>query len=111
MVKRREAKLNLVFSALADSTRRAILMRLEQGEASVTEIAAPFPVSMPAISKQLSVLERAGLVERRKIGRTHHCRLRARPLSEAQQWLERYRKFWDERFDALERYLNAEKNK
>ena len=111
MVKRREAKLDLVFSALADPTRRAILMRLEHGEASVTELAAPFRVSMPAISKQLSVLERAGLVERRKIGRTHHCRLRARPLSEAQQWLERYRRFWDERFDALERYLNAEKNK
>jgi len=106
MVKRREVKLDLVFSALADPTRRAILVRLEKGEASVTELAAPFRVSMPAISKQLNVLERAGLVERRKIGRTHHCRLRARPLSEAQQWLERYRRFWELNLDALERYLN-----
>lgn len=108
MVKRREAQLDLIFSALSDATRRAILTRLEHGEASVSELAAPFAVSMPAISKQLSVLEKAGLVERRKIGRVHHCRLRARPLSAAQKWLDRYRRFWEHNLDSLDRYLNEE---
>jgi DNA-binding transcriptional ArsR family regulator len=104
MVKRREAHLDLIFSALSDATRRAILTRLERGEASVSELAAPFAVSMPAISKQLSVLEKAGLVERRN----HHCRLRPRPLSAAQKWLDRYRRFWEHNLDSLDQYLNEQ---
>lgn len=93
------------FSALADPTRRAILARLALGETSVTELAAPFEMSMPAVSKHLRVLEKAGLVERGREAQFRPCRLRAQPLAQANQWLEQYRRFWEESFDRLEIYL------
>src|SRR3546814_10814724 len=93
------------FAALADPTRRAILERLAAGEATVNELAEPFPVSVQAVSKHLKVLERAGLVTRGHRAQWRPCRLRAEPLGEANQWLERYRQFWDEGFDRLDAYL------
>jgi DNA-binding transcriptional ArsR family regulator len=98
-------QLNTVFFALADSTRRAILARLAHGEASGTELARPFSISVPAISKHLRVLEHAELILHRKEGRTHLFRLAARPLKEATIWLEHYRQFWETQFDALDTYL------
>ena len=105
MVKYIDDALDLTFSAVADPTRRAILARLALGEASVGELAAPFAVSAPAISRHLKVLERAGLVAREKHGRVHRCRLDPGPMREAAAWIERTRRFWDQRFDALEDYL------
>lgn len=93
------------FAALADPTRRAILARLALGETSVTELAAPFEMSMPAVSKHLRVLERAGLVERGREAQFRPCRLRAQPLEQAAGWLEQYRQFWEESFDRLDAYL------
>jgi DNA-binding transcriptional ArsR family regulator len=93
------------FSALADPTRRAILARLALGESSVTDLAAPFEMSMPAVSKHLRVLERAGLVERSRDAQFRPCRLRADPLQQAAGWLEQYRQFWEESFDRLDIYL------
>jgi len=98
------------FAALADPTRRAILERLAAGEATVNEIAEPFPVSVQAVSKHLKVLERAGLVTRGHRAQWRPCRLRAEPLAEANQWLERYRQFWEELFDRLDAYLNDVQN-
>ena len=97
--------LNITFSALADPTRRAILARLASGEASVTELAEPFEMSLPAISKHLKVLERAGLIARGREAQWRPCRLSAGPLKDAAGWLEHYRRFWDESFDRLEDYL------
>jgi len=99
------ARLDATFAALADPTRRAILARLARGEASVTELAAPFDMSLPAISKHLKVLERAGLVARSRDAQSRPCRLVARPLEQASQWLERYRRFWEDSFDRLDDYL------
>jgi len=96
-----EAVLSDTFAALADPTRRAILARLRAGEASVGELAHPFRVSLPAISKHLRVLERAGLLERRRQGRRRRCRLIARPMREAAAWINRYRRFWKQQFDRL----------
>jgi len=98
--------LDRTFAALADPTRRAILSRLALGEANVSELAEPFAISLPAISKHLRVLEQAGLLERRREGRTHHCRLRAEPLDDAVQWIAQARQFWDGRLDALAQYLD-----
>ena len=97
----------LFFLALADPTRRAILERLAHGEASGTELARPFSISVPAISKHLRVLEHAELILHRKDGRTHRFRLAARPMREAAAWLEHYRQFWDTQFDALDTYLQV----
>ena len=97
--------LSSTFAALADPTRRAILGRLAAGEASVTELARPFDMTMPAISKHLKVLERAGLVERGREAQWRPCRLRAGPLKGAADWVEQYRRFWEERFDRLDDYL------
>ena len=98
-------QLDTTFAALADPTRRAILARLARGEATVGELAAPFDMTLPAISKHLKVLERAGLIARGRDAQARPCRLQARPLGEAVQWLERYRKFWEESFDRLDDYL------
>jgi DNA-binding transcriptional ArsR family regulator len=98
-------RLSRTFSALADPTRRAILARLASGEASVTELAEPFAISLPAISKHLKVLERAGLIARGREAQWRPCRLEARPLKGASQWLERYRVFWEQSLDRLEDYL------
>ena len=98
-------RLSTTFAALADPTRRAILARLTGGEASVTEIARPFEMTLPAVSKHLKVLERAGLIERSRRAQWRPCRLEAGPLKAADEWLERYRGFWEERLDRLDDYL------
>ena len=95
------------FSALADPTRRAILARLALGETSVTELAEPFEMSMPAVSKHLRVLERAGLVERGRQAQYRPVKLRAEPLRQAWGWIEQYRQFWEESFDRLDAYLKT----
>jgi DNA-binding transcriptional ArsR family regulator len=98
-------RLDAVFAALADPTRRAILARLADGEASVTALAEPFKMSLPAISKHLKVLERAGLIARSRAAQWRPCRLEAAPLKDAAAWLERYRQFWEQSFDRLDDYL------
>jgi DNA-binding transcriptional ArsR family regulator len=97
--------LSTTFAALADPTRRAILARLASGQASVTELAAPFEMSLPAISKHLKVLERAGLIARGRQAQWRPCRLEAGPLKDAADWLEHYRHFWEQSFDHLDDYL------
>lgn len=99
-------RLNATFAALADPTRRAILARLASGEASVRELAEPFAMTQPAISKHLRVLERAGLISRGQDAQRRPRRLEARPLREATQWLERYRRFWEARFQRLDALLD-----
>lgn len=99
--------LSSTFAALADPTRRAILARLSEGEASVTDLAEPFAMSMPGISKHLKVLEKAGLIERGREAQWRPCRLQAKPLKEISDWASQYRKFWEESFDRLEEYLKT----
>ena len=110
MVNYSSAALNSTFAALADPTRRSILERLAQGESSVTALAEPFDVSLPAISKQLGVLENAGLLVREKDGRIRRCRLDAAPMQEAVRWMERYRRFWEDRLSSLAKYINEVQN-
>ena len=98
-------QLDSTFAALADPTRRAILARLAQGEASVLELAEPFDMSLPAISKHLKVLERAGLISRGRDAQRRPCRLQAAPLKAVADWAESYRRFWEESFDRLDDYL------
>ena len=98
-------RLSVTFSALADPTRRAILARLTLGEATVGEIAAPFAMSLPAVSKHLKVLERAGLISRGREAQWRPCRIEPGPLKDVAGWLEHYRRFWDESFDRLDEYL------
>jgi DNA-binding transcriptional ArsR family regulator len=97
--------LSTTFAALADPTRRALLSRLSAGEATVNELSAPFDVSLQAISKHLKVLERAGLISRRRDAQFRPCRFEAEPLNNAVEWIERHRKVWGERFDQLEAHL------
>jgi DNA-binding transcriptional ArsR family regulator len=99
-------QLSETFSALADPTRRAMLARLTKGEASVQELAKPFKMSLPAISKHLKVLEKSGLIERARVAQSRPCRLQTKPIREAVDWLEHHRKLWEERFDRLDDYLN-----
>jgi len=99
-------RLDRTFGALADPTRRAILARLAKGEASVTELAEPFEMSLPAVSKHLKVLEHAGLVSRGRERQWRPARLQATPLKEVAEWTDRYRRFWDERYDRLDEYLD-----
>ena len=98
-------QLSTTFAALADPTRRAILARLVSGERSVTELAEPFDMSMPAVSKHLRVLERAGLIVRSRDAQYRPCRIQPRPLKEVADWTETYRHIWEQRFDRLESYL------
>jgi DNA-binding transcriptional ArsR family regulator len=98
-------RLSNTFAALADPTRRAILARLASGEASVTELAEPFRMSMPAVSKHLKVLERAGLIARGREAQWRPCRLEAAPLKEIDDWVQYYRHFWEQSFDRLDEYL------
>jgi DNA-binding transcriptional ArsR family regulator len=98
--------LSATFAALADPTRRAILARLINGECSVTELAEPFDMSMPAVSKHLRVLERAGLIARRKDAQWRHCRIEATPLKDVADWADRYRHLWERRLDRLDTYLH-----
>jgi DNA-binding transcriptional ArsR family regulator len=97
--------LSITFGALADPTRRAILARLTKGEASVTELAKPFDITLPAISKHLKVLERAGLITRSRDAQWRPCRLKAHRLEEAADWVERYRVYWERSFDRLDEHL------
>ncbi|HEU4987063.1 MAG TPA: metalloregulator ArsR/SmtB family transcription factor [Rhizobiaceae bacterium] len=108
MVENSPAYLDAVFHALADSTRRAMLHRLAEGEQSVSELAAPFAMSLAGASKHVKVLENAGLVRRRIDGRVHYCRLEAARLAEAEAWLRYYERFWTRRLDTLEALLEAE---
>jgi DNA-binding transcriptional ArsR family regulator len=98
-------RLSATFAALADPTRRAILARLALGETSVTELAEPFEMSLPAVSKHLKVLEHAGLIVRGREAQWRPCRIEPRALKEVDDWLERYRRFWEQSFDRLDRYL------
>jgi DNA-binding transcriptional ArsR family regulator len=99
-------QISSTFSALADPTRRAILARLALGETSVTDLAAPFEMSMPAVSRHLKVLEKAGLIARGREAQWRPCKLKAEPLKQAADWLDEYRQFWEESFDRLEAYLH-----
>jgi DNA-binding transcriptional ArsR family regulator len=105
---RRDRTLDAIFGALADPTRRRILDRLTRGEMTVGDLAEPFAMSRPAISKHLDVLERAGLVHRIPDGRVNRCRLDGDPLRDAVAWMERYRTYWEGQLDALARYLEPE---
>ncbi len=107
MVNYISGQLDLTFSALGDPTRRAIVQRLASGRATVKELASPFHISLPAISKHLKVLEQAGLLTRTKEGRTHHCELNPIPLKEANEWIVWHQQFWEQRLDALEKYLHS----
>jgi DNA-binding transcriptional ArsR family regulator len=102
---RQETQLDVVFNALSDSTRRKMLSSLMRGSKTVTELAEPFDISLPAISKHLKVLESARLVERTIEGRVHHCRISAKPLEDAEKWLSHYRTFWEGNLDALKEYI------
>ncbi len=111
MVNYSAASLDATFQALADPTRRAILARLARSAATVGELARPFHMSLPAVSKHLRILERAGLMERKKAGRTHHCMISARPLENATTWLAEYRRYWENQFDALAEHLANSEDK
>jgi DNA-binding transcriptional ArsR family regulator len=108
MVNYRQAALDSTFAALADPTRRAILARLAIAETNVTALAAPFAMSLPAVSKHLRILESAGLLRRTVAGRVHRCRLAAQPMRDATAWMEQYRVFWESQLDALEKFLVAD---
>ncbi|MEO1162260.1 MAG: metalloregulator ArsR/SmtB family transcription factor [Chloroflexota bacterium] len=105
-----EKRLNRIFSALANTTRRAILARLAQGEATVNELAEPFDMSLPAISKHLKVLERAGLITQSKQAQYRPCNLEVGPLQEVSMWTEQYRHIWEASFDRMDAYINQLKN-
>lgn len=100
-------QLSTVFAALADPTRRAILAELSERDATVTELTAPLPMSMPAVSRHLKVLEHASLISRSRVGKWRACRIEAAPLREAADWIERYRRFWDASLDRLDAHLAA----
>ncbi len=106
MTRSMDEKLDLTFAALANSTRRAILDRLAQGEATVNELAEPFNMSLPAISKHIKVLERAGLITQGQKAQYRPCTIETAPLQEVSQWTEQYRHIWEERFDQLDSYIN-----
>ncbi len=110
LVKYKSSELDTTFGALADATRRGILERLADGESSVTKLAEPFNVSLPAISKHLRVLERAGLLSQEKDGRVRRCRLDAGPMKEASEWISWYQRFWEQQLDSLARYLDQLQN-
>lgn len=103
--------LSTTFAALADPTRRAILAKLSAGEASVGDLAKPFKISLPGISKHLKVLERAGLIERSRSAQWRPCKLKAKPLRDVAAWVERYRRFWEDRLDRLDDYLQTLQSK
>jgi len=111
MVQHPDSQLDEVFGALSDPTRRAILARLSKGDALVTELAAPFEISLAAVSKHVRVLERAGLVHRTVMGREHRCALSPRPLRAAANWVEHYRAFWETRLDALEQFIATKRRR
>ncbi|MCV0395066.1 MAG: metalloregulator ArsR/SmtB family transcription factor [Rhizobiaceae bacterium] len=111
MVDYQDHQLDRIFHALSDPTRRAMLARLAEREHTVSDLAAPFSMSLAGASKHVRVLEQAGMVRRRIVGRTHHCRLEAARMKEARDWINRYEKFWTGRLDALEALLAGENRK
>ena len=111
MVKYSTAQIDATFSALGDATRREMLARLARGSSSVTELAKPFPISLPAVSKHLKVLEEAGLIIREKEGQVRRCHLKTEPLKEVANWIGHYQKFWERQLDNLEDYLNQTQSK
>ena len=111
MVKYTDSELDKVFHALSDTTRRAILARLTTGDVQVSELAEPFEMSLPAISKHLNVLEKAGLLHRHKDGRIRRCELKAEPLEGASDWIKCYQQFWETRLDSLADYLQKKQQK
>src|SRR5262249_43434599 len=111
MVKYQNNLLDRTFAALADPTRRRILEHLATGDRCVTDLARPYRMSLPAVSKHLRVLERAGLVRRKRDGRVHCLKLEAKPMQQAQAWIEEYRKFWEASFDRLDEYLKQMQTK
>lgn len=111
MLRSEEDRLTQTFAALANSTRRAILARLAQGEATVNELAEPFQMTLPAISKHIKVLEQAGLITQGQKAQYRPCRLDAAPMREVSQWAEQYRHIWEERFDRMDQYINQLNNK
>ena len=108
MVNNREIQLSRIFSALSDPTRRAMLRRLGHEEMSVADLSQPFNMTKSAITKHVKILENAGLLRRTIDGRTHYCRLEAKPLQEASEWMKFYEKFWNEKFDALDAFLEKD---
>jgi DNA-binding transcriptional ArsR family regulator len=106
MVNSSDRHLDAVFAALSDTTRRGMLARLSRGPATVGELGDPYGISKPAVSKHVKTLERAGLIRRRKDGRLHRCTLRPKPMAQAQDWIERHRRFWEQSLDALADYLD-----
>ena len=110
MVKYQDSELDATFGALADATRRGILEQLADGDSSVTKLAQPFNISLPAISKHLRVLERAGLLSQEKDGRVRRCRLDAGPMKDASDWISRYQRFWEQQLDSLAGYLDQLQN-
>ena len=110
VVKYKSNELDMTFGALADATRRGILEQLSGGESSVTKLAEPYNISLPAISKHLRVLERAGLLSQEKNGRVRRCRLDAGPMKEASDWISRYQRFWEQQLDSLAIYLDKLQN-
>ena len=111
MVNYSPGALDSTFAALSDATRRGILSQLALGESSVSDLAAPYKMSLPAVSKHLRVLQSAGLIARHKDGRVHRCRLTPEPMKSAAEWIEHYKKFWDQQFDALAAYLEEQNEK
>lgn len=111
MVKYSARVLNRTFAALADPTRRRILAHLARGDKCVTHLARPHSMSLPAVSKHLRVLEKAGLIRRRRYGRVHQLQLQARPMKQASRWIEEYRNFWEDSFDRLDAYLREVQGK
>ncbi|HLJ53792.1 MAG TPA: metalloregulator ArsR/SmtB family transcription factor [Chthonomonadaceae bacterium] len=107
MAKPTRQPLDRVFFALSDPTRRSIVMRLAQGEATMTDLSKPFSISLPGLTKHLQILADADLIERRKRGRSQHCRLNPVAMRDAAEWLDRYRVFWERQLDSLERYLKT----
>lgn len=110
-MRRNEDRLDQIFSALANSTRRTILARLAEGEATVTELSEPFDLSLPAISKHIRILERAGLITQGRNAQYRPCSLDIAPLEEVTEWTERYRHVWEARFDRMDEYINQISNK
>ena len=111
MVKYYTHDLDVTFMALADSTRRTILTRLAETDCTVSELAEPFSISLPAVSKHLKILENAGLLQRSKEGSIRRCRLKAGPMKDASAWIDKYRSFWEKQFDSLEKFLEDTKRK
>ena len=111
MVKYQQDKLSIVFQALSDPTRRQILKKLTLGNPSVVELARPFQISLPAVSKHLKVLESAGLIERKRQGRKHYFDVITKPIDDADQWIAAYKTYWNERLVALEKYIESHKGR